>query len=53
MSGYQNILKAMEQLKGTGITPNFANKVIILVILKLVELILIHQERIQILVIEI
>ena len=26
MSGYQNILKAMEQLKGTGITPNFANK---------------------------
>jgi len=26
MSGYQNILNAMEQLKGTGITPNFANK---------------------------
>jgi len=26
MSGYENILKAMEQLKGTGITPNFANK---------------------------
>lgn len=26
MSGYQNVMRAMEQLKGTGVIPDFANK---------------------------